>query len=54
MKDGFLRVAAATPDVSVADIAHNVTNIDCPDQRGKQPGCQGCCIPGALYDRLYL
>jgi NAD+ synthase (glutamine-hydrolysing) len=27
MKDGFLRVAAATPDVSVADIAHNVTNI---------------------------
>ena len=52
MKDGFLRVAAATPDVSVADIAHNVTNII--DQRGKQPGCQGCCIPGTLYDRLYL
>ena len=53
MKDGFIRVAAATPDIKVADPVYNEAQvwnmIEGGEKRGKAHG-----VPGALPDGLYL
>ena len=46
MKDGFVKAAAATPDIRVADVAYNTENI-C--KRSKSH-----CISGVVCDGIYL
>ena len=54
MKDGFIRVAAATPDVKVADTRWNREQIEkimkeCSRRRRKTAG-----ISRTFHNRLYL
>jgi hypothetical protein len=53
MKDGFIKVAAATPDIEVGNTAFNTEHIlSCMQQA--QGTCETSGIPGALYLGLYL
>ena len=54
MKDGFVKAAAATPDIRVADVAYNTENIckmidETVANRGKSH-----CISGVVCDGIYL
>ena len=45
MKDGFFRVAAATPPVKVADVAFNAQGMARLIQQAAQQGCGLVCFP---------
>ncbi len=54
MKDGYIKVAAVTPQVTVADVKENTKEIlkvirEAAAQKGKNH-----CITGALYYRVHL
>ena len=51
MKDGFIRVAAATPEIQVADCRYNREQIE---KMMVESGRGNGCISGALPDRLYM
>ncbi len=45
MTDGFLKVAAAIPTVKVADIAHNVKEMETQMTLADSQGCEIICFP---------
>lgn len=45
MKDGFVRVAAATPEVSVADPIANAERIEAMIRDAAERGCAAVCFP---------
>ncbi len=45
MKDGFFRVAAATPEVKVADVKENAKRITALIKEAAQEGCGAVCLP---------
>ena len=45
MKDGFFRIAAATPQVFVADVERNLERIQEAIQQAADQGCGGVCFP---------
>ena len=45
MKDGFFRIAAATPQVSVADVEENLERIQEKIQEAANQGCGAVCFP---------
>ena len=45
MRDGFLRVAAATPEVRVADVNVNVERIKALIEEAAGRGCGVVCLP---------
>ena len=45
MQDGFFRVAAATPEVKVADVEENVRRIKALIQEAAERGCGAACFP---------
>ncbi len=45
MRDGFFRVAAATPKVKVADVEENVRRIKALIQEAAERGCGAACFP---------
>ena len=53
MKNGFIKVAAATPDIQVADCVHNTGEIIEKAKEMSRRG-QGYGVPRALYYRIYL
>ena len=54
MKDGFIRVAAATPDLKVADPMFNWEQTWKMMQGGSIPGCKDPGVPGARSHRIHL
>lgn len=54
MKDGFIKVAAATPEIHVADCAFNADNILTLCQEANEQGVPGDWFSGAVSDRIYL
>ena len=50
MKDGYIKVAAVTPQVTVADVKENTKEI----LKGSSPEGKNYCITGALYYRIHL
>ena len=54
MRDGFLRVAAATPEVKVADVQFNREGDLPADRRGREKKAKIMVFPGALSDCLHL
>ena len=55
MKDGFLRTAAATPKIRVADPQYNAKQIIEADGTGREPeGIKGDGISGTVSYRLHL
>ena len=53
MKDGFIRVAAATPDIHVADPQYNSEQIIELMEQG-MPEREGHGVSGAVFNSLYL
>ena len=51
MKDGFVKVAAATPEIRVADCNYNADKII--EIIAEAERKQVACFPGALRHRLY-
>ena len=45
MKDGFIKVAAATPEIHVADCAFNADNILALCREANEKGVQAVCFP---------
>ena len=45
MQDGFFRVAAATPEVKVADVEENVRRIKSLILEAAERGCGAVCFP---------
>lgn len=59
MKDGFLKVCAATPDIRVADCAYNATNISAIIAEAEKSGAKlvvfpELCITGASAGDLFF
>ena len=54
MKDGFIKVAALTPKIKVADCIYN-TEADCSMlEEAWEPGSEDPGVSGAVHNRLYL
>ena len=53
MKQGFIKVAAVTVDIRVADVWHNCKEI-CKRMKEAEKAAQRSCFSGALPDRVYL
>ncbi len=51
MRDGFIKIAAATPDLHVADCAYNTSEIV---KLAKEAAAKGASYVRAVPDRLYL
>ena len=53
MTDGWVKVAAATPHIKVADCEYNVRELlriaECAAEEGTEIG-----VPGAVHYRIYL
>lgn len=45
MQDGFFRIAAATPQVTVADTAANAAEIEALIRKAAEQGCGAVCFP---------
>ena len=45
MKDGFFRIAAATPQVYVADVEENLKQIQEKIKQAAGKGCGAVCFP---------
>ena len=54
MKDGFIRVAAATPDLKVADPVFNREQTWKMMQEAADPGRKDSGVPGTGAYRIYL
>ena len=54
MKDGFVRVAAAIPKISVADTTANTEAILVKVREMQALGAKIMVLPGTLYHRLHL
>lgn len=54
MKDGFIRVCAATPDIRVADCAYNEKNIMNLMDEAYEKQVSVLVFPGAMYHRIYM
>lgn len=54
MRHGFIKVAAATPDIRVAECGYNKGQIIKQMDEAAEAGCQDYCISGALYYRIYM
>ena len=54
MKNGFVKVAAATAEIRVADVAYNMEKILEAMKETERQGAKVVCISGALSDRLYM
>ena len=54
MKHGFIKVAAATPRVTVADCKANGEEILKAIHEMEKETCQADGISGILYHRIYL
>ena len=54
MRQGFVKVAAATPDIRVADVDYNTEQICRMMDEAAGEGAKIHRVPGALYYRLYL
>lgn len=53
MKDGFVKVAAATPKIKVADTQYNAEAIINEVKEACSRG-EDCSIAGAVYYRIFL
>ena len=53
MKDGFIRVAAATPDIKVADPVYNEAQVWNMIEEGRKTGQSSWCSRSSA-DGLYL
>ena len=55
MKHGFVKVAAATPDIRVADVEYNTEQI-CRliDETACETEAKSSRVSGAVYDRIYV
>ena len=53
MKDGFIKVAAATPGIRVADVAYNTAQIKSMMGKAVEEGAKVVVFPELPY-RLYL
>ena len=53
MKNGFVKVAAATPDIRVADVEFNTQNIINVMEEAQKNG-KDSCVSGTLCDRIYM
>ena len=59
MKDGFIKVAACTPEIKVAEVEHNVKKIieqieKCKEQRVKVGVFPELCITGYTCGDLFF
>ena len=54
MKDGFIKVAAGTPQIRVADCRYNAEQIFYPHAGGRPPGGAGALPARTVPDRLHL
>ena len=54
MRHGFIKVAAATPDIRVADVDYNKGQIIKQMDEAAEAGAKIICISGALYYRIYM
>ena len=54
MKDGFIKVAACTPEIKVADIDFNVKSIIAQIHECKNKEVKIAVFPRALLNRIYL
>ena len=54
MRDGFVKVGAATPDILVADCVHNREEIVKKVKEMAEARNKGDGISGALYYRIYM
>lgn len=54
MRDGFVKVGAATPDILVADCVHNREEIVKKVKEMAEAGTKVMAFPGALYYGIYL
>ena len=54
MKDGFIKVAAATPGIRVADVAYNTAQIKSMMEKAVEEGAKVVGLPGTVSYRLYL
>ena len=53
MKQGFVKVAAVTPKIVVADTKEHCVNLR-RDQKGRAGGGKDHCAPGTLHYGLYV
>lgn len=54
MRDGFIRTAAATPKIKVADPVHNRETICRIIEEYEKKGAELLVFPGAVPFRIYL
>lgn len=54
MKQGFVKVAAVTPKIVVADTKENTALICAEIKKGREGRGKDHCTPGTLYYRLYM
>ena len=60
MRDGFIKVAAITPEIRVADVSYNVASIvaavraACEDEGAKLVVCPELCVTGATCGDLFF
>ena len=54
MQYGFVKTAALTPSIRVADCAYNARQIIEVLRGAAAAGAEIACLPGALHHRLYL
>ncbi len=54
MRDGFIKIAAATPDLHVADCAYNTSEIVKLAKEAAAKGAKLITFPRAVPDRLHL
>ena len=54
MRDGFVKVAAVTPDIKVADCRYNMESIKKEISRCRKEAVKIAVFSGTLYNRLYV
>ena len=54
MRDGFIKVAAGTPKIRVADCRYNAEQIFTLMREADKQGVKVLCLPGAVPHRLHL
>ena len=54
MKHGFVKVAAATPDIRVADVEYNTEQICRLIDETAEEEAKSSCISGIMYYRIYV
>ena len=54
MKQGFVKVAAVTPKIVVADTKENTALICAEIKKGRAGGGKDHCAPGTLHYGLYV